>query len=217
MNLKQHSFITEYLRHRDHVVAYKNAYQSTSDYRTIESAANRLLRQPEIAQAIQDAMNSIRAEVEEELKQELKTELLTLQKKRELLAKIAMGEQVVEQNFRGKNCSQCTQFIKPTINQMLKAIDLDSKLAGHYGKQKKHEPTHTVIQQKESQKDKMTINTTQQSNVLVQPAKTIPMLQNGLTPRSKRNKNSENHNKTQQLIPHHHARSKQAKQMLMKT
>ena len=36
------------------------------------------------------------------------------------------------QNYKGKDCNQCTQMVRPTINQMLKAIDLDSKLAGHY-------------------------------------------------------------------------------------
>lgn len=138
MNTKQYTFVTEYLRSSDHIMAYKNAYQSTSDYTTIESAANRLLKHPEVAQAIREAQTAIRQQVEREVAEKLKGELLTIQRKRELLYQIATGEMYVEQNYKGKNCSQCTQFIRPSINQMLKAIDLDNKLAGHYGTKEKN-------------------------------------------------------------------------------
>ena len=36
------------------------------------------------------------------------------------------------QYYRGKDCSQCSQYVLPTIAQMLAAIKEDSKLAGHY-------------------------------------------------------------------------------------
>lgn len=135
MNLKQHAFVTEYLRFGDPVIAYHNAYKCyQSSSRTKESAANRLLKNPEIAAAIYNAQSRIRAEVEQELKAELRKELLSIQRKREILARIAEGDVYIEQNYKGKDCRNCTQLVKPTINQMLKAIDLDSKLAGHYPK-----------------------------------------------------------------------------------
>ena len=147
MNVQQYNFVTAYLRTGDKIQSYKSAYNSEStNYHSLESAANRLLRQPEIAATIRGIQESIRAEVEAELKAELKHELLTIQEKRELLAQIARGEMTAEQNYRGKNCSQCTQFIKPTINQMLKAIDLDSKLAGHYGNYPKEKRRRTSQQ-----------------------------------------------------------------------
>ena len=133
MNNKQHAFVTEYLRHGDKIIAYNLAYKKqTNNYTAIESAANRLLRDPEIAHAISSVRDAIRHEVEQEIRQQLRTELLSIQRKRELLAQIATGELCAIQVYKGKDCNQCTQMVRPTINQMLKAIDLDNKLAGHY-------------------------------------------------------------------------------------
>lgn len=133
LNLKQQTFITEYLRLKDKVMAYRAAYgNEESNYNTLESAANRLLRNPEIAEAIQSVMDNVRREVEAELKQEMKTELMSLHRKRELLAQIAEGDMYVEQNYKGRGCNTCTVLVRPTINQRLKAIHLDNQLAGHY-------------------------------------------------------------------------------------
>lgn len=133
MTNKQHEFVTEYLRHGDKIIAYSLVYKNESgNYAAVESAANRLLRHPEVAQAIDSVRKAIRAEVEQELKQQLYTELLTVQRKRELLARIANGQLFAVQQYKGKDCRTCEQVVTPTINQMLKAIDLDNKLAGHY-------------------------------------------------------------------------------------
>lgn len=145
MNTRQQQFVTEYLRIGDKMIAYKKAYDcDSSSYRTVESAANRLLQHPEVAAAIAEVTNRIRHEVEQQLQQELKTQLLTVQRKRELLARIAEGDIYVEQNYKGKDCNTCTQLVKPTVNQMLKAIDLDSKLAGHYTNDRNINVVHTT-------------------------------------------------------------------------
>lgn len=132
MNIRQHKFVTEYLRWGDQVIAYKNAYNATSNYKTLESAANRLLRDPEVAQTIREAQTRIRESVEKEVAEQQKGQLLTIQKKRELLHQIATGEMHVLQYYKGKDCNTCTQYVTPTINHMLRAIHLDNKLAGHY-------------------------------------------------------------------------------------
>ena len=134
MNLKQQTFITEYLRHNDAFTAYCIAYnlKDCSNYTSIMSSANRLLNTPEVAETIRTIMDGIRHDVEQEIKAEMKRELLTVQRKRELLAQIATGEMYVMQYYKGKDCNQCSQHVAPTINQMLRAIDLDSRLAGHY-------------------------------------------------------------------------------------
>ena len=133
MNEKQQRFITEFMRYGDKILAYKAAYNNPSpDPDVIISAANRLLRRPEVREVIETAQKRIRAEVEAELKAELKQELLTVQRKRELLAQIATGEALIEQHTKGKNCNMCTILQRPNFTQMLKAIDLDSRLAGHY-------------------------------------------------------------------------------------
>ena len=134
MNLKQQTFITEYLRRNDAFTAYCIAYnlKDCSNYTSIMSSANRLLNTPEVAETIRTIMDGIRHDVEQEIKAEMKRELLTVQRKRELLAQIATGEMYVMQYYKGKDCNQCSQHVAPTINQMLRAIDLDSRLAGHY-------------------------------------------------------------------------------------
>ncbi len=145
MNLKQHRFVTEYLKWGDAALAYKNAYNTHSDnYRAIESAANRLLNHPEIATALQETEARLRSEAEQEVKQRITAELLSIQRKREILARIAEGNIYIEQQFKGKDCKTCTQMVKPSINQMLKAIDLDSRLAGDYPTPKQMTVVHTV-------------------------------------------------------------------------
>ncbi|MCB0698954.1 MAG: hypothetical protein H6551_12120 [Chitinophagales bacterium] len=145
MNQKQQRFVTEYLRIGDKVIAYRIAYQTRStNLRSLESAVNRLLNDPEVAKAISDVQSRIRADVEQELKEEFRRELLSVQRKRELLAAIATGDILVEQHYKGKGCATCTQLVRPTINQMLKAIDIDSKLARHYTVNKPASKTDTI-------------------------------------------------------------------------
>ena len=145
MKLKHHAFVTEYLKHRDAYLAYVHVYNVQSDnYIATLSSANRLLNRPDISAAIQAVQDAIRADVEYELKQELKKELLTVQRKRELLAQIATGELYVMQYYKGKDCNHCSQHVAPTINQMLRAIDLDNRLAGHYPDIKHHPKQQTT-------------------------------------------------------------------------
>lgn len=134
MNINQHKFITEYLRHRSAYTAYCIAYQiqDETQYDSIMRAAQQLLDNPDVGGVIRSVMEGIRYEAEQEIRAELKTDVLTVQRKREILARIANGDMYVAQNYKGKDCTQCTQMVTPTINQMLKAIDLDNKMAGHY-------------------------------------------------------------------------------------
>lgn len=134
MNINQHAFITEYLRQRSAFTAYCLAYnvQDESKFESIMSAAQQLLDDPNVGGVIRSVLNGVRQDIEDEIRAEQKTDVLTIQRKRELLANIATGEMYAVQTYKGKDCTQCTQAVRPTINQMLKAIDLDNKLAGHY-------------------------------------------------------------------------------------
>lgn len=178
MNFKHQSFITEYLRHRNAYTAYCLAYnvQDESNYDSIMSAANRLLNRPDVNSIITSVLENIRREVEEEIRTELKTELLTIQHKRELLAKIATGQTYAVQHYKGKDCSQCTQMVTPTINQMLRAIDLDNKMAGHYPISLKTEPVHTVpkTQQIATEKEIIAAPAMQVECPISQPTDCIP-------------------------------------------
>lgn len=133
MNAKQYEFVMQYLQHKDKITAYTIAYNKrTSNYRAVESAANRLLQNPEIKQYIANMRESMYNEAMQEVQKELKTELLTVHRKREVLARIVNGEHSVIQNFKGKNCQVCTYFLYPTIREILQGIREDNRMAGHY-------------------------------------------------------------------------------------
>ncbi len=133
MNTKQQKFVTEYLKWGIPVLAYANAYNKPDpNGRAIESAANRLMRHPEVKQAIHDAEDRIRHQVEREIADRQALDVFTIEQKRHLLKQIATGAMLVEQHYKGKDCRQCTQFVRPTINQMLRAIDLDNRMSAHY-------------------------------------------------------------------------------------
>ena len=133
MNTRQQKFVTEYLQWGIPCLAYANAYNKPNpNGRAIESAANRLLRNPEVQQAIHDAEDRIRHQVEREIADRQALDVFTIEQKRHLLKQIATGDILVEQRYKTGDCRHCTQFIRPTINQMLRAIDLDNRMAAHY-------------------------------------------------------------------------------------
>lgn len=136
MNLHQQTFITEYLRHNDAIVAYQLAYEcSSSDYEQVLQKAQEVLHHPDVAAAISSITEGIRHRVEQE-QQAAQSGVLSIQQKRQILAQIATGQLSVEQSYKGKDCNVCSQYVRPTINHMLRAIHIDNKLAGHYPAQK---------------------------------------------------------------------------------
>ncbi|MBZ0099387.1 MAG: terminase small subunit, partial [Taibaiella sp.] len=102
-----------------------------------ESAANRLLRHPEIKEAIYQAEGRIRDAVEREVAARRVEEVFSIEEKRALLKKIATGQIMVEQYYKGKDCHMCTQYARPNFWHMLSAIKEDSRIAGHYPAQQK--------------------------------------------------------------------------------
>ncbi len=107
MNIEQHSFITEYLRHNSAYTAYCLAYkpENASQYESIMTAAQQLMDDPEVGGVIRSVLEGVRHDVEQEIRAQQKTELLTIQRKRELLANIAMGEMYAIQNYKGRDCN----------------------------------------------------------------------------------------------------------------
>lgn len=177
MNLKQHAFVNEYLYWNDATIAYKNAYKSKSSNKTIESAGNRLLKNPEVAAAIERSLSAVRSRVENEVAQRLKVELLTIQEKRTIPAQIARGDIYIEHHYKGKNCTQCTQYIRPSYSLMLRAIQEDSRLAGHY-------PDKRIHKHNNSQQNK--------------PLQSTPPIQEDRGTTHKQNQTLEKHNNSQQ-------------------
>lgn len=132
MNQKQQAFVCEMLRHGNRAEAYRNAYHPKSDNpRSLQSAAGRLMKNPEVAEAIWSAQERIYAEVYEDLKARVLREELTVQRKREILAQIAEGDWII-QPPPDEVPDQPTAVLIPTLKERLKAIDMDNKMTGAY-------------------------------------------------------------------------------------
>ncbi|WP_276131935.1 terminase small subunit [Polluticoccus soli] len=143
MNMNQHSFVCELLRHGNKCEAYKTAYRPQNENpRSIESAANRLMKNPEVSAAITEAQERMLEEARQELKEKYVAELLTVQRKRELLAQIAEGkwmEQPPPDHIEG----QRVPVMVPTLKERLKAIDMDNRMDGSYRATAQNQATET--------------------------------------------------------------------------
>jgi phage terminase small subunit len=141
MNRKQQAFVCEMLRHGNKAEAYRAAYKPQSDNpRSIESASNRLMKTPEVAEAIRSVQQRIYAEVQEELKARMLHEALTMQRKREILAQIAEGQWIMQpppDSIEGKP----TAVLIPTLKERLKTIDMDNRMTGAYTAKQTAQPT----------------------------------------------------------------------------
>jgi hypothetical protein len=120
------------LRHGDKKKAYRAAYNSTTvNERSIESAANRLMQNQEVADAIEEAENRMYAEAEQVLKERYVAEMLSVQRKRILLAQIAEGNWI-EQPPPDHITGHPIAVMVPTLKDRLKAIDMDNRMDGSY-------------------------------------------------------------------------------------
>lgn len=136
MNHRQQLFANAYLRHGDPLIAYSEAYKPKEpNYRSIMSAANRLLRNPEIAEHINAVRDAARAAAEHELKEKMKEELLSVHDKRLYIKRVINGEVLIPQDYKANGCNRCTMFLRPTFPQVLAYLKEDSRLAGHYPEQ----------------------------------------------------------------------------------
>jgi phage terminase small subunit len=132
MNPQQQTFVSEMLRHGDKQQAYRTAYPGTQSDKTIESAVNRLLKHPEVKQAIDEPTNRIRAEAEAELKQRLQAELVDLYETQKTLSQIIRGQYTTERQVRIKGGFE-TIDVKPTVGQVLTALNTWFRLNGYIG------------------------------------------------------------------------------------
>ncbi len=110
MNHKQQLFANTYLRLNDPFVAYNEAYRPKdgSKYRSIMSAANRLLRHPEIAAHISAVRDAAREQAQYELKEQMKEELLSIHDKRLYIKRVINGEILIPQDYKVNGCNRCT-------------------------------------------------------------------------------------------------------------
>jgi hypothetical protein len=138
MKREHHVFIREFIRTGNKLTAYKKAYPETKG-EALRSAATRLYNKPHIQQRINEIMQPIRekavAELEAESTTRIKEEICTMQQRREQLAKIILGKWQVKKHIKLKD-SIIEVYDDPSPNAVIRAIDLDSRLAANKYKEK---------------------------------------------------------------------------------
>lgn len=131
-------FVREMIRHGNKTQAYLAAYPDATG-EALRTAATRLLHKPHIRQAINNALLPLRekaaAELEATATQRIKEEICTLQQRREALAKIILGKMQVKKHIRLKDTIQ-EVYDDVSPYAIIRAIDLDSKLAANKYKEK---------------------------------------------------------------------------------
>lgn len=168
MKTKKFQFVAEYLRWGDAMLAYHNTFDTTLTGEELAPIAEAYLADPEVAAAIQAAEAGIRSRAEQGQVAEQEAPVLTVKHKRQILYQIATGQLSAEQSYKGKDCNVCSQYVRPTINHMLRAIQIDNQLAGHKTTLKSHNPVQPQAEKTQQKHPRQSLqgDSTKQSNQL---------------------------------------------------
>lgn len=146
LNKAQKVFVKEMCSHGDEDLATVKAYpQLKGDAKRIRTYCGRLMKNVEIASEIQQLSTKIQQvatrEAADELKNEIMSTALSAIEKRNLLSDIARGNARVQEHFMKYNSKgepeMESYYREPTATEKMKAIEIDSKMAGDYAVIKK--------------------------------------------------------------------------------
>ncbi len=140
------TFITHYLRTHNKRLAYKEAYPNVADGDSLRSATNRLYRQlqPFIESLTAHATTLALDELMTEAKEVIKTNICSLQQRREVLGKMITGQMQVKRHIRLRDMVvEVYDDVSPAA--LIRAIDLDSRLAANKYKEKIEQPKQADI------------------------------------------------------------------------
>lgn len=140
------TFITHYLRTQNKRQAYKEVYPNIADGDSLRSAANRLYRQlqPIIESLTAHATTLALDELMTDAKELIKTSICTLQQRREVLGKMITGQMQVKRHIRLRDTIvEVYDDVSPAA--LVRAIDLDSRLAANKYKEKIEQPTKAPL------------------------------------------------------------------------
>lgn len=130
-------FIAGYLRTGNKRLAYKTAYPDIADGDSLRVASNRLYRQlkSQIESLEAHATELAIQEMMTDAKERIKTEICNMQQRREVLADIILGRMKVTRHIRLKDrVVEVEETVSPGV--IIRAIDLDSRLAANKYKEK---------------------------------------------------------------------------------
>jgi hypothetical protein len=133
-SLRHSLFISEMLKHGDKEKAYKNVYPK-AEGKALTSAANRLLALPEVAEAIAEATGRIRAEAEAEFRKRIEADIVDKLEFKQTLTRIIRCTYETEKTYR-KHGGYETVPVKPSISNVLRALDMYGRMEGWFVKAK---------------------------------------------------------------------------------
>lgn len=126
-------FIKEMNKTGDKIEAYLKAFPKCRSRKSAATNAERLLKNTEVLNLlkINPAMQlEARRITLNELKKEIKLDVLSSFKKRNILRQIALGELLIEEHFIKKDGTVGKYMRKANAFEILKAIEVDNKMAG---------------------------------------------------------------------------------------
>lgn len=130
MNPRYHTFILGMIKHGDKLKAYCAAYPKAKE-ESARKAAERLLRNPQIAAEINEAAAAIRYKAYKEAYKEhvetSKVKLLSIMKKREILTQIATCEMKVGRHVKSDGAYRMV-YEDPRPKDIIRAIEIDTRL-----------------------------------------------------------------------------------------
>jgi hypothetical protein len=136
-NAQHRAFIEVYLRTGDKRAAYKTAYPEIKDGDSLRVSSNRLYRQlqPQIDALESKAREIAINEMMQEAAGRIKKEICTMQQRREVLAELILGQRKQKRHIR--LCDTIVE-VEDDVSpySIIRAIDLDSRLAANKYKEK---------------------------------------------------------------------------------
>lgn len=130
MKTEHQSFIIEMIKHGDKVKAYQKVYPNAGDY-SARKSAERLMRIPEVAAELSEAMLSIQERAYTEAYQtcleQQRTQLLSIMKKREILTQLATCQMKVGRYIKDEDGYRMV-YEDPRPRDIIRAIEVDTRL-----------------------------------------------------------------------------------------
>lgn len=151
MKIEYKIFAHQFLITRDKVAAYKAAYPKAQG-EALKTAARRLMRNPHVQQYIEEQLQQLTGQAiatqQQEQQQVHKAEEATLALKRKVLLQMINGEHKVTRHYKMRNHLQEVESpLSPFA--LLRAIELDTKLAKDWYSKNKKEPEPPPVEQKD--------------------------------------------------------------------
>lgn len=160
-------FVREMNKSGDKIQSYMKAFPKCNSRKSAATNAEKLLKRNEVYSLLKinpEMQLEARKITLNELKDELKIDVLAASEKRDILRKIVTGELVINEHFIKRDGSVGKFQRKPNATEIMKAIEVDNKMAGDDAPEK-HE--HKVTDMTSIYKKAMQVSVTYKKTIKI--------------------------------------------------